>query len=63
MAQDKFVVHDPASGLYLSQYNVGSPQNSIFDNLNLAIEFSTLQQAQNTAAAIGGGTVGTVKPH
>lgn len=62
MPQQRFVVHDPASGLYLSQYNIGSPQNSIFDNLNLALEFATLEQAQQTAAAIGGGTVGTTKP-
>lgn len=65
MPQQKYVVATTGVGqpMYLTGYNVGDPPNSTFGNLENAIEFDTLQEAEQRAAAIGGGTVGTVKPH
>lgn len=60
--QPVFVVNIQGTDLYLTGYNVGNPPESTFGNLENAIEFETLQAAQQTAALIGGGTVGTTRP-
>lgn len=62
MAQQKYVIVAP-NGLYMTAYNLGSPENSSFGNLQNAVEYDTLAAANADAANIGGGTVGTVKPH
>ncbi len=61
--QDEFVVINPASDLYLTGYNYFHPPSSTFGNLEHAVIYSTLQAAETAATAIGGGTVGTTKPH
>lgn len=63
MPQETFVVLNPVNDLYLIGYNQFDPPSSIFGNLENAIEFETLGAAEQAAAAIGGGTVGTTKPH
>lgn len=63
MPQNQFVVLDPVSGLYLTGYVPTSPASSSFGNLKQAIIFTTLLEAQQRAADIGGGTVGTTKPN
>lgn len=62
MPKNEFVVEQTFTGLYLVSYNVGNPPSSTFGNLSDAVIFSTLEQAEAAASAIGGGTVGTVKP-
>jgi hypothetical protein len=62
MANETYVVANEI-GLYLIYYNQGDPSQSLFGVLcKDTIEYSTLQEADDTAAAIGGGTVGTTKP-
>ena len=63
MPNNQFVVHDPENNLYLTGYNPNSPTDSMFGNLRDAIIYPTLGEAQTAAASIGGGTVGTVRPH
>ena len=63
MAQREFVVQIPETDMFLTGYNAGNPPASIFGNLNNAIIYTTLDAAQQTAALIGGGTVGTTKPN
>lgn len=60
--RDKFVVVIESTSLYLIGYNQNSPSESTFGNLNNAVEFETLEEAERIALEIGGGTVGTVKP-
>ena len=61
MPNNQFVVATENSDLFLIGYNANSPADSIFGNLRDAVIFTTLEAAQATAAAIGGGTVGTPK--
>lgn len=65
MPQETYVVAttDPGQVYYLTGYNLQDPPNSTFGNLENAIEYEELRDAETAAAAIGGGTVGTVKPH
>lgn len=63
MPNKEYVVLDPQSELYLIAYNPNSPTDSLFGNLRDAVIYSTLAAAQAAAANIGGGTVGTVRPH
>lgn len=58
----KFVVQIESTDLFLTGYNAQDPPSSIFGNLNNAIEYDTLNEAQTTASLIGNGTVGTPKP-
>lgn len=62
MPQQTFVVIDNNTGLYLISYNLGNAGQSSFGNLENAIEFETLEQAQNIAASIGPGTGGLPRP-
>lgn len=62
MPQETYVVNNPANDLYLTGYNLVDPPASIFGNLENAVEFNTLEDAETAAAAIGGGTVGLPKP-
>lgn len=62
MGHQKFVVVIEGTDMYLIGYNVQNPPASIFGNLSSAIEYDNLQAAEETAAAIGSGTVGTTKP-
>ncbi len=62
MKDPVYVVQQPANDLYLTGYNQANPPASIFGNLENAVEFRTLEESQETAALIGGGTVGTTKP-
>lgn len=62
MPQETFVVNNPANDLYLTGYNLVDPPASIFGNIENAVEFETLEDAETAAVAIGGGTVGTTKP-
>lgn len=63
MPSNQFVVTIENSDLFLIGYNPNSPSDSLFGNLRDAVIFATLAEAQSTAASIGGGTVGTTKPH
>jgi hypothetical protein len=63
MPNNQFVVATENSDLFLIGYNANSPADSIFGNLRDAIIYPTLGEAQTAAASIGGGTVGTPKPH
>ena len=63
MPNNQFVVLDPENDLYLTGYNPNSPTDSMFGNLRDAIIYTTLAAAQTAAVSIGGGTVGTTKPH
>ena len=63
MAKQKFVVQIEETDMFLTGYNAQNPPASIFGNLNNAIEFDTLVEAQNLASLIGSGTVGTTKPN
>lgn len=56
----KFVVKSP-NDLYLIAFNEASPSDSLFGNIQSAIEFDTLEEAERMASLIGGGTVGTTK--
>lgn len=60
MAQT-FVVQIEGTDMYLTGYNPNDPPSSTFGNINNAIEFPTLEEAQEKALEIGGGTVGTPK--
>jgi hypothetical protein len=57
-----YVVFDPSTGLYLSGYIPNSPSDSVFSSTGY-ITFTTLAKAEEVAASIGGGTVGTTKPN
>jgi hypothetical protein len=59
--QEKFVVFDPVTTLYLIVYT-GEAGTRQWGNSKDAITFDTLVEAQNLATSIGGGTVGTTKP-
>lgn len=62
MKPETYVVWIQDTSLYLNMYNPSRPEESLFGNLSTAIEFGTLSEAENKAALIGGGTVGTPKP-
>lgn len=62
MKQDTFVVQIEGTDMYMIGYNVQNPPASLFGNLSEAVEYATLEAAQETAAIIGSGTVGTTKP-
>ena len=62
MPKTTYVVQIAGTNLYLIGYNASIPENSIFGNLDNAIEFQTIDQAEDIAASIGNGTVGTTKP-
>jgi hypothetical protein len=63
MGHQKFVVVIEGTDMYMIGYNVQNPPASLFGNLSDAVEYTTLEAAQTTAAAIGSGTVGTTKPN
>jgi len=67
MAQEKFVVSTNPESLeevmYLTGYNLVDPPASTFGNLENAVEFDTITEAENKASLIGSGTVGTTKPN
>ncbi len=62
MPHQTFVVIDNGTGLYLISFNLGNASQSSFGNLENAIEFETLEQAENIAAQIGPGTGGLPRP-
>lgn len=62
MKQDTFVVQIDGTDMYLIGYNLQQPSASLFGNLSNAVEYDTLDAAQQTASLIGSGTVGTTKP-
>lgn len=62
MPKTTYLVQISGTNLYLIGYNASVPENSIFGNLDNAIEYATLEAAEDTAASIGNGTVGTTKP-
>lgn len=64
MAHQVFVVRlSQNSDAYLTGYSMPAIyDNCIWGNVDFAFEFATLADAQNFAASIGGGTVGTTKP-
>lgn len=63
MKQDTFVVQIEGTDMYLIGYNLQQPSASLFGNLSNAVEYDTIEAAQQTASLIGSGTVGTIKPH
>ena len=63
MSGHTYVVQIEGTDMFLIGYNIQNPPSSIFGNLNNAIEYDTLEAANETAALIGSGTVGTIKPH
>ena len=56
-----FVVVNP-EGQYLIGYNQGTPPDSLFGNLGDALDYETLEIANEVAGRIGGGTVGVPRP-
>lgn len=58
MAKNEFVVLNPANDLFLTGFVGETP---MWGSLSNAITYSTLEEAEAQAAAIGGGTVGTPK--
>jgi len=63
MANQKFVVKDPATGLYYTgQIGLGNASQPTFGTLENAVEYDSQEEADTAAASIGGGTVGTTKP-
>lgn len=62
MSKHTYVVQIPNTDMFLTGYNVGNPPESTFGNIENAIEYDTLAEAQTAAAAIGHGTVGTTRP-
>lgn len=63
MPQQEFVVRfNETSDMYLTFYS-SDLTHCLWGNLRDAIIYSTLAAAQSVAASIGGGTVGTPKPH
>lgn len=62
MPNQEFVVKNEATGLYLTSLNLGNASQSYFGNLQDAIIFDTLEQAEATAASIGPGSTGIPKP-
>jgi len=59
---NEFVVQlNDQTELFLTVYNPNQ-DSCQWGNLEDAIIFSTLEEAQSLAASIGGGTVGTTKP-
>ena len=57
-----YVVYSENSSLYLIGYNQFSPPNSTFGNLENAVSYPTLEEAQTIAAKIGPGTIGLPRP-
>lgn len=62
MKDETFVVNMIGTDMYLTAYNYGQPSLSTFGMLSNAIEFNTLEEAENIAASIGPGTGGLPKP-
>lgn len=60
--QDSFVVVIENTTMYLIGYNFFSPPNSTFGNLENALEYDTIEEAQSIAAKIGPGTIGLPRP-
>lgn len=62
--QEEFVVmrDDLGPVLYLTGYNAFDPPSSIFGNLENAIIFETLDEAETVARSIGPGPAGVPKP-
>jgi len=60
--QDVFVVKIANTSMYLIGYNFFSPPQSTFGNLENALEYPTLAEAQAIAAKIGPGTIGLPRP-
>lgn len=59
---NEFVVQlNDQTDLYLTVYST-NPDNCQWGNVEDAIILPTLEQAQNLALSIGGGTLGTTKP-
>lgn len=56
--QDYVVQMSPTSDLYMTN-NAMSYAEATWGQVSLAYTFATLQEAQDRAATIGGGTVGT----
>ena len=56
-----YVVYNPANKLYLKSL-FQNANGWIWDEADVAHEFATLQEAEDMATSIGGGTVGTTKP-
>lgn len=65
MPKQEFVVATTGAGqaLFLIGYNQQDPPSSTFGNLENAIIFDTLAEAESKAEVINAGTVGTIKPH
>jgi len=62
MKQDTYVVQIKGTDMYMIGYNPEYPSSSLFGNLDNAVEYDTLEAAEQTASVVGGGTVGTIKP-
>lgn len=62
MPKTEYTVLDPVTGLYLTQYNVTTPTNSLFGNAADCIGVETMEEAERLATNINSGTVGTIKP-
>lgn len=60
--EETFVVNITGTDMYLTGYNYGNPPASTFGMLENAIEYSTLEEAENIAAAIGPGLGGVPRP-
>lgn len=60
--EETFVVNITGTDMYLTGYNYGNPPASTFGMLENAIEYSTLEEAENIATAIGPGTGGLPRP-
>jgi len=60
--QDVFVVKIANTSMYLIGYNFFSPPQSTFGNLENALEYPTLAEANAIAAKIGPGTIGLPRP-
>lgn len=62
MKDTTYVVWIEGTDMYMIAYNVQDPPASLFGNLANAVEYQTLEAAEQTASLIGSGTVGTTKP-
>lgn len=60
MGHQTYVVFNETNDLYFTGYVGETP---MWGSLNNAVEYETLQAAQEAATAIGGGGVGLPKPH
>ena len=57
-----YVVKIANTSMYLIGYNFFSPPQSTFGNLENALEYPTLAEAEAVAAKIGPGTIGLPRP-